>query len=131
MARPRVILLIEDDEDDVEILCDAFETVSKDYKIIHAQNGEEGLEVLHNLVQGNKTPCLIILDVNMPKMDGKEVIAALRRKQSYEQIPVVVFTTSKQPADKEYFHQHGAEMLTKPSSFTDFLEIAKHLLGLC
>src|SRR5689334_19076030 len=125
MGRNRVILYFEDDHDDVELLTDAIHLVDKHFMLINATDGEEGLTKLDALVTGNKPPCLIILDVNMPKLNGREVIATLKGNKGYDNIPVIVFTTSKSDKDKHHFLNYGVEVLHKPSSFSDYLEVAK------
>ncbi|MER3463556.1 MAG: hypothetical protein C4329_03175 [Chitinophagaceae bacterium] len=79
MAQQAVILYIEDDKDDVEILAGVFEIMSPAHKIINAINGEKGIEKLKELQTLNKLPCLIVLDINTPKMNGKETILALKK----------------------------------------------------
>ena len=88
-----VLLYAEDDVDDFESLQDALEQLTDRYELVQAKNGTEVIYLLQNgLFQ--KLPCLIILDLNMPVMDGKEVLSWLKKEEHYKNIPVMVFTTS-------------------------------------
>lgn len=125
------ILCIEDDEDDLELLKDALYLLSNNYILEHAQNGVEGLQKLYSLVLQNKTPCLILLDVNLPKLNGKEVLLELQKDAIFKTIPVVGFTTSESALDKAFFAKYGVPMLTKPGGIEKYLFVVKELLEYC
>ena len=128
--RPQ-ILYIEDDADDVEILAGAFEIVSPDYELLNAINGEEGIKMLRNLHQQQQTPCLIVLDINMPKMNGKEVVVTLKKDETLRHIPVVILSTSRSKMDLMFFEKYQVAMLSKPMSFTDYITVARDLITHC
>jgi CheY-like chemotaxis protein len=129
-SRP-LILYIEDDADDVEILSGAFEIVSPEFELINAINGEEGIAKLKQLVAEENYPRLIVLDINMPKMNGKEVVVSLKKDNLLKNIPVVILSTSRSKMDMLFFDKHRVTMMSKPMSFTDYLSLAKEMVLHC
>jgi CheY-like chemotaxis protein len=95
------ILYIDDDDDDLMIVADAFERYTTNLRIIHAHNGFEGLRLLKEMAEEKKLPCLIILDINMPVVDGKQTLIEIRKNSDYNDIPMALFTTSNNPADRK------------------------------
>ena len=116
-ATKLTILYAEDDLDDLDMVKLAFET-KEDIEIIHANDGNEALAYLAGLDDG-QLPCLIILDINMPGMDGRQTLIQLKQHETYKNIPVVMFTTSNSPTDIEFARKYGADFVTKPLRFDE------------
>lgn len=116
-ATKLTILYAEDDLDDLDMVKLAFET-KEDIEIIHANDGNEALAYLDGLADGH-LPCLIILDINMPGMDGRQTLIQLKQHETYKNIPVVMFTTSNSPTDIEFARKYGADFVTKPLRFDE------------
>lgn len=116
------ILLVEDDEVDVMNVRRAFERNNVSNPLFIAGNGLEGLEVL----RGDEMPKerrLVLLDLNMPKMNGIEFLQALRADQDLAATPVVVLTTSNDDQDKiDAYNFNVAGYLLKPVTFNNFCE---------
>ena len=116
------ILLVEDDEVDVMNVRRAFERNNVSNPLFIAGNGLEGLEVL----RGDKMPRerrLVLLDLNMPKMNGIEFLQALRADPDLSATPVVVLTTSNDDQDKiDAYNLNVAGYLLKPVTFSNFCE---------
>jgi CheY-like chemotaxis protein len=127
----QTILCIDDDADDLQLLKEAIETIDASFIILQAQNGEEGLAQLKKLKAQNTLPCLIILDINMPKMDGRQTFQLIRADDGLASVPVVIFSTSSSPMDKMFFTKKDVEYFTKPISFQEFTDAAKKLLQSC
>jgi len=125
------ILYMDDDADDIQMLQDAFFAIHPHYHITQASNGEEGLNYLHNMKGREHLPCLIILDLNMPKLNGKEVFRLIKSDDKLCSVPIVIFSTSDSPADKAFFHDNNTEYIIKPVCFSHFIEVAKRLLRYC
>ncbi|HEY1112877.1 MAG TPA: response regulator [Chitinophagaceae bacterium] len=125
------ILAIDDDVDDLSILKEAITAVDPGAILLTAPNGAAGLEQLHQLKAESKLPCLIVLDINMPVMDGRKTYAAIKDDDVLLEVPLVVFSTSTSPLDKIYFEKMGAEYITKPVQFKQLLEVAKQFLEHC
>jgi CheY-like chemotaxis protein len=123
------ILWADDDYDDLQMMREILSKKSKDYNIIEVHNGKEALEYLKK--QPTNPPCLIILDINMPVLDGKETLSILKNTTDYKDIPIVVFTTSESELDKLYCKRFNTEMVTKPPTFSTLTAALEKLLKFC
>lgn len=131
MEHSHTVLCIDDDADDLELLNHALESTGKDFTVIQAPDGLEGIRRLHELKNAGQLPCLIVLDVNMPRMDGRETFRSIRADEHLEEIPVVVFSTSKSHVDQMYFSGKNVEYITKPAGISPLEEIATRMLQHC
>ncbi|MFN8308868.1 MAG: response regulator [Chitinophagales bacterium] len=118
MTEPLILLLVEDDPDDIEL----FKELLSSHHVEHHLNVIiRGDEVLPYLEKCTTLPTEIILDLNLPKMHGKEVLKALKRHPRFHQIPVIILTTSAAKKDVEDCLNSGAEkFLTKPTNTSGF-----------
>ncbi|HEX2536373.1 MAG TPA: response regulator, partial [Chitinophagaceae bacterium] len=126
-----IIIYAEDDPDDLYIVQKAFEAQNEPIELRHATNGFEALQQLRRLEAENSCPCLIILDINMPGMDGRETLVQLKASESFRHVPVVLFTTSSSPRDREFAQQHGADFITKPLHFSEVEALARTFIERC
>jgi CheY-like chemotaxis protein len=122
------ILWADDDYDDLQIMREVLSKKDTDFKIVEVHNGKEALDYLE---QVEELPCLIILDINMPILDGKETLSILKNTDEYKDIPVVVFTTSESELDRLYCRKFNTEMITKPPSFSTLNAVLDKLLKFC
>lgn len=125
------ILYIDDDRDDFEMLSHAIHEIDSAHAILEATNGEEGLAVLNQMKTSGSLPCLIVLDINMPKLDGRQTFVRIKADPDLKNIPIVIFSTSSSEVDKLFFKSKNVEYLTKPYEYTHLVEVAKRLLNLC
>jgi two-component system, response regulator len=125
---PIVILLAEDDEDDMQMTLDALKEQRLGNDIRVTRDGEELMEYLRREGSyGNgadaPTPGLILLDLNMPKKDGREALAEIKSDAALRQIPVIVLTTSKAEEDVVRSYDLGVNsFITKPVTFAGLAE---------
>ena len=124
MKSNRPILLVEDDKIDIMTVKRAF----KDLKITNplkiTKNGEEALESLNNAE--NERPCLILLDINMPRMNGIEFLRIIKQDNRLKVLPVVVLTSSKEEQDKfDSFGLGISGYILKPASYEKFVEVIR------
>ena len=131
MIHTNLILCIDDDEDDLEMLATSFNQHVPEFEIITCNSGESGLEKLVSLKNHNIVPNLIVLDINMPRMDGRETLHQIRAVREWASIPVVIFSTSSSPIDQTYFKERGVAYLIKPVDMDKFQEAVQHLLSYC
>ncbi len=123
---PLHILLVEDDPDDIELLEAAFKG---DHIIYHLDTIMQGDAVLPHLTTLQRLPDVIVLDLNLPRMHGREVLQLLKVSASFQDIPVAILTTSSSITDREFCKQAGAEVfLTKPSTVEGFQAVTKAIL---
>jgi CheY-like chemotaxis protein len=109
-----LVLYADDDPDDLTLVSEAFSKYSSHVELVTVQNGAEAIDFLGGLTPDDPMPCLIILDVNMPRLNGKEALTQLRKMQGFEDIPVILFTTSSLAFDKTFATKHGAGFVSKP-----------------
>lgn len=126
----RIVLCIDDDPDDRELIRNAIFKVDPSYTVAHATNGKEALQFL-NRADSSELPCLVILDINMPVMDGKQTLVEIKKNKKWSEVPVVVFTTSSHPSDQSFCEHYGVELLTKPANFRQITHEAERLLQHC
>lgn len=131
MAEPKkpVILYAEDDQDDFDALEDALEQLTQNYTLGHVKNGTEVMAYMENPF--SPRPCLIVLDLNMPVMGGKEVLVWLKAEERYREIPVMIFTTSSREDDIKLCQSHNCTFFRKPTLYRDLLHIAQTMLQIC
>lgn len=125
------ILYAEDDLDDLFMIRQAFGEFDGTTQLIHANNGFEALEQLNKASNERHLPCLIILDINMPGMNGREALMRIRQTDELKNIPVVLFTTSSSEPDRAFAKKWGAEFITKPLVYSELEELAKRFISLC
>ena len=124
MRGSKPILLVEDDAADVMIVKHAFNDLKITNPLVHASDGEEALEYLKDT--GNKRPIIILLDLNMPRMNGFEFLKIVKADESLKKIPVIVLTTSD--ADQnivESYELAAAGYIVKPVDYKQFVEAIK------
>jgi CheY-like chemotaxis protein len=125
-----VVLLVEDDPGDVLMTREAFAD-NKVANTLHVvTNGVSAMEFLHKRGEyvGAPTPDLMLLDLNLPKMDGREVLAAVKGDPRLRQIPVVVLTTSDAEEDVlRSYELHANAYVTKPVDFDRFIEVVRQI----
>jgi CheY-like chemotaxis protein len=131
MRIQKTVLLVDDDMDDLELLQEALRTIDGDHKIIEAGNGEEGLGKLNKLMADGELPCLIVLDLNMPKMDGRQTFLAIKADSKLSHIPVVIFSTSTSLLDRIFFERHHTAYFIKPVSFSALASTASKMITHC
>jgi CheY-like chemotaxis protein len=123
MSKPLNIVLVEDDEVDVMNVERAFEKAKISRPFLRAADGVEALELL----RASSTPVerrLVLLDLNLPRMNGIEFLRELRADEQLRRTPVVVLTTSDDERDKaEAFDLNVAGYLLKPATFVSFVDL--------
>lgn len=131
MKNPLKIFLIEDDLDDIELLQESL----RDNNIVFIMNiVREGDKVSLFLRECTDLPHVIVMDFNLPKVHGKDILKAIKSSEGFKNIPLLVLTTSTAKDDIDYSYKMGADKyLTKPSSIKGFndtvaiiVELAKH-----
>jgi CheY-like chemotaxis protein len=122
MKKPKSFLLVDDDSDDALLFKEVLESLDSPIEFQYAQNGLEALDLLHK--ETETLPDAIFLDLNMPRMDGKECLVKLKTDENLQQLPVIIYTTSLQSSDIEETIQKGAVcFIAKPTSMKELRKI--------
>ena len=121
---PIDILVIDDDEGDIELLRANLEDAGLPHRLRTARSGTAGLRILREEEQ----PDVVLLDINMPGMDGHATLQELRRDKGLWHVHVIMFTTSKDDADIDRsFRAHADAFMTKPSDAKGYAELVARL----
>lgn len=126
-----LVLYADDDADDRELVREAFADYNSSVELKTFKDGLELLQFIHAANPRESLPCLIILDINMPKMNGKEVLRNLRCMKDYEEIPVVLFSTSTLPSEKAFAESFSAGFVTKPLYAGQIYQLVDQMLDHC
>lgn len=133
MTEDRTILLVEDNPDDVELTLRAFDRSDVVNDIVVASDGEQALDYLfatgaHAGRDATRLPAVVLLDLQLPKIDGLEVLRRLREDERTRRLPVVVLTSSNEEQDVLMSYDLGANsFVRKPVDFAQFREAARQL----
>lgn len=130
-ANPKIILYVDDDPDDLAMLREAIQEVGIGFQILEAFDGVHALQLLHQMAKEDRLPCLIVLDINMPRMDGKQTLVAIQNDDLLASVPVVLFSTSSSPLDKTFSRAKNVELITKPIDYRALQGAASRLLSYC
>lgn len=127
-GRPAIILLAEDNENDVELTRLGFERAHLLVDLHHVPDGEECLAFLRK--EGRyadaPSPDLLLLDLNMPRVDGREVLSELVRDERLQHLPVVVLTTSADESDVlDMYRLRCSSYISKPIDFHEFIDVVR------
>jgi CheY-like chemotaxis protein len=120
------ILLAEDNPGDVRLFCEALDSRALPFELTVAEDGEKAIAIVKNASAGGTQLDLIVLDVNLPRHKGDEVLRQVRAEPSLRSVPVIVLTSSAAPADRATATWLGADLyVRKPSDLEELLEMAK------
>jgi CheY-like chemotaxis protein len=129
----QLILLVEDRADDVDLTLRAFARSNIANEIVVARDGEEALDYLfatgtHGDRDPSRVPSVVLLDLQLPKMAGLDVLRRIREDERTRRLPVVVLTSSDEEQDMVRSYDLGANsFVRKPVDFADFIDAARHL----
>ena len=127
----KFILLGEDDIDDEELLKELFSSVDDSFKLTFINNGRLLIEHLDTL-SDNQLPCLLILDYNMPELNGADILENLKTRDRYANIPKIIWSTSGTETYRKKCLDLGAEdYIIKPSRVSELVQAIKHMISYC
>ena len=127
----KFILLGEDDSDDEEMLKEVFESIDDTFILFFVNNGNEVLSALEKL-KDDQLPCLIVLDYNMPGLNGADILQELGSNERYKRIPKIVWSTAASEKFRNLCMELGAmDYVIKPSNISDLEKSARYMLSMC
>jgi CheY-like chemotaxis protein len=126
MNYPKTIYLVDDDQDDRFFIREAIQESGADAEIIEVENGFDLLALTKQIL--DPAASVIIIDMNMPKMNGLETVAAIRMDTRLAALPIVMLSTSSNPALIQTAYLSGvSSFVTKPSTFDEFAQLAREI----
>lgn len=127
----RLILFGEDDIDDIDFLKETFSAVDNSFTLLFVDKGRKLIATLENL-QDHELPCLLVLDYNMPELNGAEILTQLKLHDRYSRIPKIIWSTSGSDTYKNRCLELGAvDYVIKPVNVKSFVETARYMLSFC
>jgi CheY-like chemotaxis protein len=130
-TQKNIILYADDDPDDLELVQEAFRKYAANVDVLTATDGSQALSYLLSINDGDPSPCLIILDINMPMLSGKDVLIRIRQEERFEATPVVLFTTSSMSLDAQFAKHYNAGFITKPLDSGQMRKITEQFIRHC
>lgn len=125
-----VILVADDDIDDQEMISDSFRDIDSRCTVEVVSNGQLAIDRMHN--DHLPRPCLVVLDLNMPVLDGMETLTRIRQNTGFHDIPVVVFTTSNSKESRSQSLTLGAmDYIVKPNDYRGLMEVTTKMMQYC
>jgi len=122
----KVILYADDDQDDKLWVSEAWRALNYNASLQFVENGRQALDYLTTSLYS--LPSLIVLDLNMPELDGKQTLQKIKSNPEYDSIPVVIVTTSASKMDRDICSRLGASLfLTKPDTLTEWKNIVRQI----
>jgi CheY-like chemotaxis protein len=124
---PKRVFLADDDEDDQLLFDDVLKEFSSAIELTVARDGEHLMTMLRNLTQ---LPDILFLDLNMPLKNGFECLEEIKSDKRFQDLPIIIFSTSSQPSAIEHVYQHGANRyVRKPNDFTSLKKVIHQILS--
>jgi len=132
MSSIKKILVVDDDPEDRSILEDGFVELGINEAVKYEENGEKAISYLRAAVEEESLPCLIILDLNMPRMNGTQTLRSIKEDPRLRKITVLIYSTSLNPIEKHECLQLGAqEFVIKPVTYAESLKVVQFFKVLC
>jgi CheY-like chemotaxis protein len=129
--RPK-ILMVDDDVEDQQIIKDTFNDLGYGMSIHFESTGEQAINFLRQCYDHGHCPCLVVLDLNMPRMNGRNVLHYLKNDLSFKNIPVIIYSTSLNPLERDQCMTLGAHSyIIKPITYAQSIETAKLFYSFC
>ena len=123
------IVHVDDDRDDAQWLKESFRLYSS-IAVSHFPNANSFLSAIPSFKNGN-TPCLFVIDLNLPDIKGLELIEKIKEDRCFDQVPIVMYTTGYSPADKTVCDKLGIELFKKPNTVKEWEAICKIMALRC
>lgn len=134
MSQPK-ILVIEDNDSEVFLLRRSLNDVlgGDHFDLEILSDGEDALQFVHNHWKQRMDfqPCIIVLDLHLPKHDGLEILRAIRQDHALHHLPVLVMTNTASPTEEEELRRMGEDYRLKPKDLQQFRDLATHIVALC
>lgn len=129
--QPKIVLHIDDDPEDRELVHDAITLIDPSLIVHEAQSGRDGIEFLKKAKSSGNLPCLIILDINMPEMNGFDAYNEIKKDDTLKAIPTVIFTTAAIFKGNQNKGNENLPVFIKPDNSREFTAAIRKILSQC
>lgn len=129
--KDKFILYVDDDIDDIEIWKEVFTNFSDAPQLDAVSSGELALQYLESIRDSQKHLCFLLVDMNMPKMDGKKLVQTVKQDKQFQEIPIAFVSTSMNPKDEQLALNLGVLYYRKPSSIEGLKQLASEIIRYC
>jgi CheY-like chemotaxis protein len=131
MTKHRIVL-IEDNEADVWLLVKCLDSVATNHEVLVLKDGEAALEFIEREREGSEPrPCVIVLDLNLPRYDGLELLAAMRRAPALKHVTALMVSTTPSPGTQRQISELGVAYAEKPQTASGYDDLATRIWQLC
>jgi CheY-like chemotaxis protein len=124
------ILIADDDVDDIEMLTTALKELEPGLNIKVSDNGRSVMEALKQ-PEVATGPCVLVMDMNMPRMDGRETVVAIKGHDHLKNLPILLFSTSKNKTDELFAEKWSVRYFQKPDTVQGLNDVARVILDMC
>ena len=126
VATPMNVLLVDDDPGDALLVCEAFARAKVSNEVVVVSDGEQAMQHLRD--PATRVPDLVLLDLNLPRKHGREVLAEIRSDAALTHLPVVILSTSEAEADiRTSYELHANAYVSKPTDLRRFVEVLREI----
>ncbi|GAC1423818.1 MAG: response regulator [Flavisolibacter sp.] len=127
----RYIIFADDDADDLELITSFFKEYNQRVEVLEFKDGKEVVKFLEEVSIAGSLPVLMVLDINMPKINGMETLAFVRKTPALQNIPVLIYTTASDSASEQLCKKHNASWVVKPDHIDEVKKVAKIIADFC
>lgn len=128
----KYILYADDDKEDQDMFAETLKEIAADVSVLFVSDGDSVRDFLYELQPGSILPCLILLDMNMPKLNGVDTLKRLKSSSVFNKVPVILFSTSVDPINQENALSLGAiEFVRKPVKYSEFGQVVLRFVDHC
>jgi CheY-like chemotaxis protein len=125
------ILYADNDEDDIYLMKETLQAVNIHKKLVCVSDGFAAIQYLQEVKEGDTYPSIIVLDMHMPRLNGKETLQLLKTDDMYRLIPVIILSTDSLENDQEFFKQLNTEVILKPFYYNAWVDVVNKLCSYC
>jgi CheY-like chemotaxis protein len=129
--KKNTVLWADDDADDLLLMREILERTDDRHHVLEMSNGRDVLQYLSAIEDSENFPCLIILDVNMPILNGLETLVQIKSNKKFQSIPVVLFTTSDGRRERPVCNRYNVKLFSKPNQYSEYRNVIMQLLTHC
>lgn len=125
------VLIADDDADDTEMLTAVLKELESGLNVIVVDNGKGVMEQLEKVPASANVPCMLVMDMNMPRMDGRETVVAIKNHEDFKNMPLLLSSSSKNKTDELFAEKWGVRYFQKPDTMQGLRELAQIIIAMC